>query len=308
MDDYSKGMTAAEEIKWCSNRILELYPVAESDFISAKDALNLVKSISKKKYHKHEKQMQCSYCGEPKVYAKGLCASCYNRLRIYGSPEYRKSVKCDDPEEIPDIPWYEKIRNVALGCDCATPDDLEDAVLYVLDTLNDREKKSILLKYRDGKTLYDIGCCFGVTKERARQIIVSGEQKLLHPSKKIYLELGLAVANETIAENKMEKEKAAKCALDNAKLKYSIQKERGEDMDISDIGIGALGLNVRSYNCLIRVGLTSIKDIIEFAGYPIDDMKLLKIRNLGRKSAEEIIMKMDRFMLDGDDRDDTPPN
>jgi len=57
--------------------------------------------------------------------------------------------------------------------------------------------------------------------------------------------------------------------------------------------ISDLGLSVRSFNCLKRAGKNTLRDIAEMTE---DD--LLQIRNLGRKSAEEIIGKIKSYGLD----------
>ena len=60
-----------------------------------------------------------------------------------------------------------------------------DAVLQVLDTLSEREKQVIMLRYglEDGigHTLEDIGKTLGVTRERARQIEAKAMRKLRQP-------------------------------------------------------------------------------------------------------------------------------
>ncbi|MGI6550875.1 MAG: DNA-directed RNA polymerase subunit alpha C-terminal domain-containing protein [Syntrophomonadales bacterium] len=57
--------------------------------------------------------------------------------------------------------------------------------------------------------------------------------------------------------------------------------------------ISDLDLSVRSFNCLKRAGKNTLRDIVEMTE---DD--LLQIRNLGRKSAEEIIGKIKSYGLD----------
>ncbi len=51
--------------------------------------------------------------------------------------------------------------------------------------------------------------------------------------------------------------------------------------------IEELDLSVRSFNCLKRAGINTVQDLINKTE---DDM--MKVRNLGRKSLEEVIYKM----------------
>lgn len=53
--------------------------------------------------------------------------------------------------------------------------------------------------------------------------------------------------------------------------------------EIKDLSISDLGLSARSYHCLIRSGYLGLSDII---GFSYDD--IAKIRNVGKKSADEI--------------------
>jgi RNA polymerase primary sigma factor len=80
--------------------------------------------------------------------------------------------------------------------DAASHELLKEQVGEVLDTLNDREKKVLKLRFglEDGRqrTLEEVGKEFGVTRERIRQIEAKALRKLRHPtrSKKLkdYLE------------------------------------------------------------------------------------------------------------------------
>jgi DNA-directed RNA polymerase subunit alpha len=51
--------------------------------------------------------------------------------------------------------------------------------------------------------------------------------------------------------------------------------------------IEELDLSVRSFNCLKRAGINSVEDLV---GKTEADM--MKVRNLGRKSLEEVINKL----------------
>ncbi|MBQ8448176.1 MAG: hypothetical protein IJX27_04525 [Clostridia bacterium] len=64
------------------------------------------------------------------------------------------------------------------------------------------------------------------------------------------------------------------------KVSYSSTK-------IYDLTIEELDLSIRSFNCLKRAGIDTVGDLTEKT---YDDM--IKVRNLGRKSLEEIIQKL----------------
>ncbi len=55
----------------------------------------------------------------------------------------------------------------------------------------------------------------------------------------------------------------------------------------TDIPIEELELSVRSYNCLKRAGIGTVKELCDKTS---DDM--MKVRNLGRKSLEEVLQKL----------------
>ena len=65
------------------------------------------------------------------------------------------------------------------------------------------------------------------------------------------------------------------------------------------MAIEDLDLSVRSYNCLRRAGINTVKDLTEKTE---DDM--LKVRNLGKKSLEEVMKKIDDLGLKLRDKDE----
>jgi DNA-directed RNA polymerase subunit alpha len=66
-----------------------------------------------------------------------------------------------------------------------------------------------------------------------------------------------------------------------------MEKEEGKKERILEMSIEELDLSVRSYNCLKRAGINSVEDL---ASKTEEDM--MKLRNLGRKSLEEVLNKM----------------
>ena len=61
---------------------------------------------------------------------------------------------------------------------------------------------------------------------------------------------------------------------------------------VMDMNIDELELSVRSYNCLKRAGLNTVE---ELCNKTADDM--MKVRNLGRKSLEEVLGKLNELGL-----------
>jgi DNA-directed RNA polymerase subunit alpha len=59
-----------------------------------------------------------------------------------------------------------------------------------------------------------------------------------------------------------------------------------------EMSIDELELSVRSYNCLKRAGINTVE---ELTNKTPDDM--MKVRNLGRKSLEEVLAKLDELGL-----------
>ncbi len=66
-----------------------------------------------------------------------------------------------------------------------------------------------------------------------------------------------------------------------------VEKEVGTKEKVLELSIEELDLSVRSYNCLKRAGINTVEDL---ANKTEDDM--MKVRNLGRKSLEEVLNKM----------------
>jgi DNA-directed RNA polymerase subunit alpha len=61
-----------------------------------------------------------------------------------------------------------------------------------------------------------------------------------------------------------------------------VKKEKVLEMTIEE-----LDLSVRSFNCLKRAGIDTVEDLIERS-----EEDMMKVRNLGRKSLEEVIQKL----------------
>ena len=80
---------------------------------------------------------------------------------------------------------------------------------------------------------------------------------------------------------------------ENAKnTEIMVEKEDDEKEKVLEMSIDELELSVRSYNCLKRAGINTVE---ELANKTSEDM--MKVRNLGRKSLEEVIAKLKELGL-----------
>ena len=72
-----------------------------------------------------------------------------------------------------------------------------------------------------------------------------------------------------------------------------INPEEDKHKKVLDMNIEDMDLSVRSFNCLKRAGINTVEDLTKRTE---DDM--LKVRNLGRKSLDEVIAKLHSYGLD----------
>ena len=80
---------------------------------------------------------------------------------------------------------------------------------------------------------------------------------------------------------------------ENAKTaEVMVEKEDNEKEKVMEMNIDELELSVRSYNCLKRAGINTVEELCNRTS---EDM--MKVRNLGRKSLEEVLAKLKELGL-----------
>ncbi len=100
---------------------------------------------------------------------------------------------------------------------------------------------------------------------------VSLAAKVLNEHLKLFIDLTDAAQNMEIMVERAE-----------------VKKEKVLEMTIEE-----LDLSVRSFNCLKRAGIDTVEDLISRT-----EEDMIKVRNLGRKSLEEVIQKMHSLGLE----------
>ena len=178
------------------------------------------------------------------------------------------------------------------------------------EMFSDRERYCLMAYYKDVRDLEDIGKSLDVTRERIRQIIGKAIRKLKHPTNRDMLlqgkdkfelisinekeeiikefkeKIGYDLIIEWIGNHEITEELLDVChSIINT---YNNNKPKGkEETPIED-----LDLSVRSYNCLKRWGINTLKDLTSMTR---DGM--MKVRNLGRKSLKEVESKLKEIGL-----------
>ena len=71
-----------------------------------------------------------------------------------------------------------------------------------------------------------------------------------------------------------------------------VEKEEQETNDLMSITIEELDLSVRSFNCLKRANINTVEDLVSKT-----QEEMIKVRNLGRKSLEEVEHKLNQMGL-----------
>lgn len=237
-------------------------------------------------------------------------------MRLRRAP-YEAYLRCRRPTQAIhgfEAPWpYNLLDEIFQGqwSDVLTQDQL-DGLKKALTILTEREQQVIDAYYRRGLNLEEAGREQNVTRERLRQISAKAVRKLRHPARKKLILYGLEMSKEmsevgrlraeltaeTYALTQWQAELDARAEL----LGYRERKQIGtpefddeagsSEQDqashgLQNIWIDELQLSVRSYNCLRRACIDTVADILELSQ---EDM--IHVRNLGRKSMEEIIRKM----------------
>ena len=76
-------------------------------------------------------------------------------------------------------------------------------------------------------------------------------------------------------------------------------KNEDDKQQVLAMAIEDMDLSVRSYNCLKRANIHTIEDLTKKT-----EEEMLKVRNLGRKSLDEVILKLESYGLSLEKKED----
>jgi DNA-directed RNA polymerase subunit alpha len=75
-------------------------------------------------------------------------------------------------------------------------------------------------------------------------------------------------------------------------VEIMVEKEEDKKEKVLEMTIEELDLSVRSYNCLKRAGINTVQELTQKT-----EEEMMKVRNLGRKSLEEVQQKLEALNL-----------
>ena len=208
--------------------------------------------------------------------------------------------------EDPIATWpYNLFEYCGLELDAPISDIQMEGLKHVIDnTLTIREGVMVCGYFMKEMTLDDLAKEFGVTRERIRQVIMKACRKIRHPSRVNFIRYGVDYA-KTNAEmrdinaklSEIERKKEIIREFDEKDQEHYMKSLEDLKLDPRNTTLDELNLSVRSYNCLARAAYWMLKkDRKDMNTYDIIKLfqsgEIIKVRNLGRKSYEEIKAKL----------------
>lgn len=147
------------------------------------------------------------------------------------------------------------------------PKNLEQNVRKTLFFLSDRERTVLLMRYKEGASLAEVGSVLGISTERTRRIQIQALRKLRSPALLRLMSWGIGAEALVID--------------DQAEASHSGGDVHGPH--VRQDTIRSLNLSVRSSGALARSGVFLVRELAQMS-----DSELFDIPGLGSKSVREI--------------------
>jgi RNA polymerase sigma factor (sigma-70 family) len=206
---------------------------------------------------------------------------------------YKEGIPAADVEI--EYDWKERFLRAAYDGKVVYASDFDECYNFALSTLTEREAQIIRYRFEEDMTLEAVGRIYNLTRDRIRQIEAKALRKLRHPDRmriftegKEYIDnYQRYIAAEQAYQKKVVAARKIKLMADEVekRLNEPVTEEDINEPDV-DVDIADVGFSARTFSCLKRHG---IYKLYELDGYSTKE--LLRIRNLGTRSVEEIVRK-----------------
>lgn len=160
-----------------------------------------------------------------------------------------------------------------------------DGLAYVLSSLNETEQALIRLRYMQNQSCPQTAQALSIPEEKLRDMERNVIRKLRSTPRWGYIRWGIAgYMRKRIQEEYQKGYHIGYCTGYRKGLEESPETRSA---DLLDLPLETLGLSPRAYNCLHVRGYQRIRDITG-----LDETQIRYIRNLGKKSGQEIGEKL----------------
>ena len=148
------------------------------------------------------------------------------------------------------------------------------------------DKTAMFLSYPELLNALDTGSTTKITINNKRLDRRNFEQEILIPPKGDDLDGGRKEYNAMLLDKVTD---SSNSVVQERYITLSVHKKNVEEArdKVLELTIEELDLSVRSFNCLKRANINNVEDLISRTG---EDM--MKVRNMGRKSLEEVQNKL----------------
>ena len=171
---------------------------------------------------------------------------------------------------------------------------ISSELLLQIKSLEEKEQEVLKLRYSDNLTLNECGKRLGISASRISQIQRKATRKLNHPK----VSYNFVAVPKDLLMKEMQKSRELESELFLLKKAMQFETEKGLNMKevnriyevnmLLDSSISDLNISRRSVEALNRTGVRTLGQLIDMS-----ELELRGIRNLGEKSAEEVIKALE---------------
>lgn len=198
---------------------------------------------------------------------------------------------------------YNLLEQIGLENDDPLDHMSTEAELYLVMSLShmtEREMLILKLRYFEQHTLKETGDMLGVTGARIREVEAKAIRKLrwkecgyiLTHGAKAYIDKRVNERVDAALRLRMAELEAEYVKKMSAAVVKDDESRRNAEEKLKEIAITDLELSLRPVNCLKRVRIRTVGELME--RYPTYK-ELMTVRNLGRKSMEEVVDRVQQL-------------
>lgn len=168
--------------------------------------------------------------------------------------------------------------------------DVCAGIQYALSSLTIKERELIRLRYMENRSISETASLLAASQAEVKQLERKAISKLRQPPKWNYVQYGIAgyLKQKTVDEYNKGYNLGYRAGYQNGieDTRSGIVQQDAPD-DILNLPIEVMNLTTRVYNSIHRAGFRRIHEIAV-----LGEMDIWKIKNLGRKGANEIARKL----------------